>query len=377
MDGVGEAARMVGAVLGGRLRLVRLLGEGGMGAVFEAEDLAGGPRVAVKLLHPELVANEEVRRRFVTEGQLATRLVHPSIVRVFGPSVAEDGTPYLVMELLDGSPLAAYTRSHVAFPPEQAGPIVYAVLQALAEAHRQGVVHRDLKPENVLLARGDTGRFVVKVVDFGLAKVMDAAGGMGSRTRTGALLGTPGYMSPEQVRDAKRVDARSDLWAAGVIFYELLTGRSPFEADNPIAKLTAVLVADAIPIERDAPALERWRGFFERALAREVEARFASADEMAHALVLVARGPTGRPPGVIQTPPPPPAAVQASYAPPAPPPPEVQAPAPVPSTLPAPPPSEALDAHEGPPTVSLLLAALLMVIAAAGGFIAGWLAGRG
>jgi serine/threonine protein kinase len=282
--------RMVGAVLSGRWRLTKLLGEGGMGAVFAADGVRGEGRRAIKVLHPEYIGEEQVLRRFYAEAQASQRLSHPNIARVYEFAQAEDGSPYLVMELLEGIPLAAYVQPGVPHPVQQAAPIVHAILQALAEAHRQGVVHRDLKPDNVFLVREPSGRFIVKVLDFGIAKVMDEAGGMGSKTRTGMLLGTPGYMSPEQVKNAKGVDPRSDLWSAGIILYEMLTGRAAFHAETEFAKLTAVLTQDPVPIEQVSPQLAPWRDFFARALARDPDRRFQSAAEMGEALLAVAKG---------------------------------------------------------------------------------------
>ena len=240
---------MIGAVLSARYRLLRLLGEGGMGAVFEAQDLQGQGRYAIKVLHPEYAKNEHVLARFYAEGEATSRLVHPNIARCFGYAQAEDRSPYIIMELLDGSTLTSYLKPGLAYDAQYAVPILRGLLSALAEAHRQGIVHRDIKPDNVFLVRNPAGPPVVKVLDFGIAKVMDSAGGMMSKTRTGMLLGTPSYMSPEQVRNAKAVDPRADLWSAAVILYELLTGREAFAAPTELAKLTMILTGTPVPIE--------------------------------------------------------------------------------------------------------------------------------
>lgn len=288
--------RVAGQILSRRWKLVRLLGEGGMGAVFEADGLNGEGKRAIKILHPEFCAEEEVLRRFYAEAETAKKLDHPNIARVFDLATAEDGTPYIVMELLEGIPLSAYVRPGVPHPVERAAPIIHAVLQALVEAHQRGIVHRDLKPENIFLVRQPTGQFAVKVLDFGIAKVMDAAGGMGSKTKTGVLLGTPGYMSPEQLKNAKMVDPRSDLWSVGIMFYEMLTGAEAFQADTEFGRLTAVLTQEPIPIETHNAQLSPWTAFFTRALSKELEGRFQSADEMAHALLALARGKSVEPP---------------------------------------------------------------------------------
>lgn len=286
---------MIGRTLSNQFRLVRLLGEGGMGAVFEADALNGEGKRAIKILHPEYVDEPEVLQRFYAEAETAKRLDHPNIARVFDLATAEDGTPYLVMELLEGIPLSAYVRPGVPHPVQRAAPIIHAILQALTEAHRRGVVHRDLKPENVFLVRQETGQFAVKVLDFGIAKVMDAAGGMGSKTRTGVLLGTPGYMSPEQLKNAKTVDPRSDLWSVGIMLYEMLTGREAFEADTDFGRLTAVLTQDPVPVDKTDPKLAPFREYFMRALARDLDSRFQDAEEMANALLALARGGVPQP----------------------------------------------------------------------------------
>jgi len=275
---------MVGAVLSARYRLLRLLGEGGMGAVFEAQDLQGQGRYAIKVLHPEYAKNEHVLARFYAEGEATSRLVHPNIARCFGYAQAEDRSPYIIMELLDGSTLTSYLKPGLAYDAQYAVPILRGLLSALAEAHRQGIVHRDIKPDNVFLVRNPAGPPVVKVLDFGIAKVMDSAGGMMSKTRTGMLLGTPAYMSPEQVRNAKAVDARADLWSAAVILYELLTGREAFAAATELAKLTMILTGTPVPIDQGRQHLGAWRPFFATALSREPEQRFPSAAEMERAM---------------------------------------------------------------------------------------------
>ncbi|HEX4446983.1 MAG TPA: protein kinase [Polyangiaceae bacterium] len=290
----GMPRPLVGTVLSRRWRLTSKLGEGGMGEVYAADSMAGGPRVAVKVLRPEFVSDPQVLSRFLEEARTSIRLVHPNIVRVIEGSQAEDGSPYLVMELLDGVPLGAYTQNGGRVPLAQAVPILQGILAGLAAAHSQGVVHRDLKPDNVLLTRDAGGTFVVKVLDFGIAKVMDVAGGMGVRTRTGMLLGTPAYMSPEQARNARDVDQRADLWSAGVLFYEMLTGRSAFPAPTEYARLAALLSSEPEPVTKVDPSLAPLTGFFERALKKDRAERFSTAIEMARALSAAVPGIGGR-----------------------------------------------------------------------------------
>jgi len=215
-------------------------------------------------------------------------------VRVLEGTQADDGTPFLVMELLDGVPLGAYTQNGGRVPLPQAVPILQGILAGLAAAHAEGIVHRDLKPDNVLLTRDASGTFVVKVLDFGIAKVMDAAGGMGARTRSGVFLGTPAYMSPEQARSARDVDQRADLWSAGVLFYEMLTGRTAFPAPTEFARLAALLSSEPEPVQKIDPALAPLAGFFERALKKDRNERFSTAGEMARALAAAVPGLGGR-----------------------------------------------------------------------------------
>jgi serine/threonine-protein kinase len=282
---------LVGAILSRRFRLTRKLGEGGMGEVYAAESLDGTSRVAIKILKREFAAELDVLARFHEEGRTCMRLVHPNVVRVLECAVAEDGSPYLVMELLEGVPLSAYMQHGARVHIAQAAPILAGILSALVAAHGQGIVHRDLKPDNVFLTRDPSGAFVVKVLDFGIAKVMDAAGGMGNRTRTGMLLGTPAYMSPEQARSARDVDQRADLWSAGVLFYEMLTGRVAFPAPTEYARLAAVLSVEPESIDRCDSSLAPLAPFFARALKKNRDERFASAAEMLQALVAAAPVP--------------------------------------------------------------------------------------
>jgi hypothetical protein len=279
-----DPSRLVGAVLGGSFRLARLLGQGGMGAVYAAEGLQGQGVRAVKLLHPEFRKESSIVERFFAEAQTSARLTHPGIVRVDGAATAEDGTPYLVMELLEGQSLEKYVEPGKALPLAQVSFVLERLLDTLQYAHQSGVVHRDLKPENLFVVPlpGGAGS-AIKIVDFGIAKVMDAAGGMGSKTRTGMMLGTPGYMSPEQMRNAKLSDPRSDLWSVGVMTYEMVTGVDPFPADDPFAKLMKVLSSDPPPLRTVRPDLTPLEPFFARALARDPAQRFQSAAEMSAA----------------------------------------------------------------------------------------------
>jgi serine/threonine-protein kinase len=288
MDPSSPAQRLVGAVLNTRYRLRRVIGEGGMGAVYEAEGPQGP--CAVKVLHEEFAHHPEVRARFFAEAQATRTLVHPHIATTIDAAVAEDGTPYLVMELLRGQSLGDVLDAGKIMSPAETWPVIHQVLSALSAAHAQRIVHRDLKPDNIFLTETQAGAPPhARVLDFGIAKIMDVAGGMGSKTQTGAIIGTPGYMSPEQIRNSKAVDPRSDLWSVGTIVYQMLTGALPFEGDNDLTRLTAVITSEARPIEQVAPHLARFSAFFQRALAKDPAARFQSAEEMSQALASLLR----------------------------------------------------------------------------------------
>jgi serine/threonine protein kinase len=279
------AERLVGAVLNRRFRLLKLLGEGGMGAVYEADSPEG--KRAIKVLHEEFNKIEEVRRRFFAEAEATQTLRHPNIVSVLESAVAEDGSPYIVLELLQGQSLGDRLESAQILSAAETFPIMTQVLSALSVAHAARIVHRDLKPDNVFLTKDDQGGDFIRLLDFGIAKIMDAAGGMGSKTKTGALIGTAGYMSPEQIKSAKTVDHRADLWAMGTMLFQMLTGSLPFRGEDDFTRLTAVLVGTATPIESIAPQHARFSVFFQRAFAKDVNDRFQSADEMSRAIAAV------------------------------------------------------------------------------------------
>jgi serine/threonine-protein kinase len=284
---------LVGAVLSRRFRLTQELGRGGMGAVYAAEMVDGGKLVAVKILHPQFIGDVQVLQRFLEEGRTCMRLEHPNILRVHECNTAEDGSSYLVMDLLEGVPLSAYTKNGGRVSVAHGVPILLGMLAGLEHAHARGVVHRDLKPGNVFLAREPEGLFSVKLLDFGIAKVMDIAGGMGNKTKTGMLLGTPAYMSPEQIKSAKDVDSRADLWSAGVMFYEMLTGRTAFPAPTEYARLSAVLQSTPEPVESIDPTLAVLSSFIARALQKDPAERFQTARDMALAVRAAAAGAPG------------------------------------------------------------------------------------
>jgi serine/threonine-protein kinase len=201
----------------GRYRIVRKLGAGGMGSVYEAEHQELGRRVALKMLHRDLTHTPEVVARFLREARATAKVRHPHVVDVQDVG-SEGGAPFLVMEYLDGEDLASLLVREGRLAVERATDLLLPVLAGVDAAHQAGIVHRDLKPENIFLLRAPGGELHPKVLDFGIAKVLDPAGSL-TLTRTASLLGTPYYMSPEQARGARDVDGRTDQYALGVILY--------------------------------------------------------------------------------------------------------------------------------------------------------------
>ena len=271
-----------GSVLGGRYRVGKRLGEGGMGAVYEALQVDIGRRVALKLLHPELSEDAELVARFRREAEASASLGDPNIVQVTDFGHSEEHGAFLVMELLSGAPLASVLANEGKLPPARVAFIAHQVLGALASAHRAGIVHRDLKPDNVFLTSVSGIADIVKLLDFGIAKLIANDGGQ--RTATGVVLGTPAYMSPEQAR-GREVDARTDLYAVGVLMYQALSGRLPYRASNYNAILFAIIEETPPPLGELRPDLDpSLIAVIERAMAKEPSDRFASAEEMREAL---------------------------------------------------------------------------------------------
>jgi serine/threonine-protein kinase len=217
----------------GNYRASSLLGEGGMGAVYLAEHPEIGRRVAVKVLRPELIKDPQLLTRFLNEARAANAIRHPNIIEILDSGTRVDGTPYLVMELLEGEPLSARVRRGP-LPVHDALEFTYQATSALSAAHAKGIIHRDLKPDNLFIIKDphDPERERIKVLDFGIAKLQTTLPGEGMRTRTGTLMGTPVYMSPEQCLGTKTLDQRSDIYSMGIILFEMLAGRPPFFSEG-------------------------------------------------------------------------------------------------------------------------------------------------
>lgn len=283
--------RLEGRTLDGRYLLETEVASGGMGTVWRGRDEVLGRPVAIKVLHERLAGDPDILERFRREAVAAARLSHPNVVRVFDTGI-DDGVCFIVMELFDGTTLEDRLRDGGPLPPAEATRVLSGMLQGLAHAHREGVIHRDVKPGNVLLDRDGQ----VKVTDFGIAKAAFATSDL---TTTGELLGTARYLAPEQVAGGS-VDHRADLYACGIVLYECLTGRTPFEADSHIATATMRLADTPRPPGALRPGIpRRLESVTMRALAREPEERFQSADEMNAALGPQAphgvAGPVARP----------------------------------------------------------------------------------
>ena len=276
-----------------KYRLTRLLGRGGMGSVWEGVHTTLGTRVAVKFIEAEYVESREARSRFENEAHAAAKLRSKHVVQVSDHGMMADGRPYIVMEFLAGEPLDARLDRMGRLPPAETARIVLQLGRALAKAHEAGIVHRDLKPENIFLVRDDDdGADVVKVVDFGIAKFTVGNLGVSSSTRTGSVLGTPYYMSPEQARGLRSVDHRSDIWSVGVIAYRCLVGALPFDGES-VGDLLVKICTAPLPVpSQQAPVPQGFDAWFSKALEREPAGRFASALDMAEQLCALCGVPT-------------------------------------------------------------------------------------
>jgi eukaryotic-like serine/threonine-protein kinase len=266
-----------GAIVGNTYRVDHLLGEGGMGQVFAVTHLKLNKKFALKLLKKEMARDPETRARFLNEAQASGQIHHPNVVEVTDFASLSDGTAYMVMEYLDGQPLSRMIKLGGAIPAQRAVSIIRDIASGLGAAHEAGVVHRDLKPDNVFVLQSG-GREIAKILDFGVAKVAGAA----KLTRTGIVFGTPHYMSPEQASGGA-IGAGTDIYALGVIMYEMFTGRVPFEADTYMGVLTKHMFEAPLPpsqltgVARELGALE---DITLRALAKRPEDRYASMSEL-------------------------------------------------------------------------------------------------
>jgi len=291
----------IGSVVNGKYRLVRLLGDGGMGSVYEAQHAVLGTRVAIKVLHPELARRTGLVERFLQEARVAAQIRSPHVVQVTDIDRTPDGHAYIVMELLEGEPLSGVLDRQRRLPVMTASEYTLQILQALEAAHALGVIHRDLKPENVFVTFAG-GRAVLKLIDFGIAKARRTDPQQRNLTVAGVVMGTAEYMAPEQARSADRVDARADLYAVGVMLYEMIAGMRPVTGEEARVIAHKVERGEIVPLLQAAPDTPReLAGLVHHAMAARPELRFANATEMRLALEKAMSGsrPATAPPGAV------------------------------------------------------------------------------
>ena len=278
----------VGQVISGKYKLLRLLGDGGMGAVYEAEHTTLGTHVAIKVLHGDLARRAGLIERFLQEARVSAQIKSPHVVMVHDVDRTPEGVAYLVMELLQGEPLGSVIKRHGRMPVTTACEYAVQILEALEAAHSLGVIHRDLKPDNVFVTF-QGGKPVLKLIDFGIAKLKRE--GTKNLTVAGMLMGTPEYMAPEQAYAADKVDVRADLYAVGVMLYEMLSGQPPVSGPDPRILVAKIERGEITPLVHAAPGIRpELAGFVHRAMAPRPEVRFANATEMKVALCDVMAG---------------------------------------------------------------------------------------
>jgi serine/threonine-protein kinase len=270
-------AQEIGSILDEKYEIVRLVGEGGMGSVYEAKHLLIGRRLAIKFLHPQYATSTEVITRFHREAQAAAKIGHENIIEVTDMGTAVDGSPYIVMEFLEGCDVKTLIENEEQIPVKRAAHIMVQSLSALHAAHQVGIIHRDIKPENIYLIEKGLNPDYVKLLDFGISKFRaletDDAKGL---TQTGTVLGTPHYMSPEQARGEQDLNLRSDIYAMGVILYQMLTGKLPFDAANYNALLIKILTEEPVPPEQLNPDLPpELADAINTAMSRDPNTRFS------------------------------------------------------------------------------------------------------
>jgi eukaryotic-like serine/threonine-protein kinase len=284
-----EPGDRLGTNVGGKYRIVKLLGAGGMGVVYEALHVVVKRRFAIKFLRADLALRRDVLARFQREAEAAGALENENIAAAMDFGIAPDGAPYIVMEYLAGLDLARLLSATGPLPVERAADLVIQACRGIHEAHAAGVIHRDLKPENLFVCRRNDGSDLVKIVDFGIAKLQASDAG-NAVTRTGGMVGTPSYMSPEQARGDTTIDQRSDVYSLGVILYELLSGQVPHPGGSYNAVIYHISTQPALPLAREGQELPRdLVEVVNRALSLRPEDRLASAEALAEELTAFAR----------------------------------------------------------------------------------------
>jgi serine/threonine-protein kinase len=358
-------------ILNGQFQILQKIGSGGMGSVYKALQPAMNRMVAVKILHPKLANRKDLVSRFRREARAMSHLTHPNTVKVYLYGELEDGSLYIVMEYLEGKNLNQTVRAEGPMPVERGLPILIQASNALEEAHRAGIIHRDLKPENIFISQQGGMKDYAKVLDFGLAKVTEREMRPGSviLTQEGMVFGTPEFMSPEQAQ-GKTLTAASDIYSLAIILYEVLTGKLPFDAKNPMEYIQLHVTAKPKPINERVPGRTfpplLWT-VLEKALAKKSEDRYQSGGEFAHALQAVLSGQPHVPPfpnGQSVSP------IMAAGANPPGASPPMQGPGPAPGAIVGPPPSAAMPRHgsrpKGPSVGLLIGVAIAFLVVGAG-----------
>ena len=287
-------AEVIGETIGGRYDVLSLIGEGGMGSVFEARHTGTARRVALKVITRRGADNEELLDRFRVEAKAAGVIESDHIAQVFDFGMDEErGTPFLAMELLEGETLSELVTRLGPLPDDVAVRIVTQAARGLTKAHETGVLHRDIKPANIFVAKKDRGRRLVKMLDFGIARLRGDVAEGAKITTTGTLMGSPLYMSPEQTNGLKKVDARSDVFSLGVVMFEALAGRAPHSDTDGIGSLIIKLCTEQVPLRDQVPdASAAVAGVVDRALRLAPDDRFQTMRDMLHALEAIAEDDT-------------------------------------------------------------------------------------
>jgi serine/threonine-protein kinase len=288
-----------GDVVGGKYVIDRLLGQGGMGAVFVAHQEQLNRRVAIKFLLPEVAVHPEARARFEREARSAASLQSDHVCKVHDVGQLDSGTPYMVIELLEGEDLASVLEKNGPLPIAKAVKVILDACDAIGEAHSLGIIHRDLKPANLFLSRKPSGATTTKVLDFGISKAATTAQG-GSLTATSAVMGSPLYMSPEQLREMKTVDGRADIWSLAITLYELVTGTTPFEAQTMADISSRILTTEPAPMRALRPDVPVALDVVVRqCLVKDVAGRLATVQELVEALQSITPPPDASDPSVF------------------------------------------------------------------------------